>query len=380
MLLLVRSIVLLFTVCGLPAFPFSSVGPSQGQQGSALTLAQLESLVKLHTSDQALAAEIRRRGLAFSPTKGDMETLERGGAGPQTIQALDELRPMIDEAKQVIPKIIDQIYAALDQGSAASVLPFLSPSISANPQELDRICKPFTHRAHYVEAVIERPNKRFEVRMRTLFKPEQEVAYLLIFGLSSGKFILIEISDSIQDWFRSDYQMAEEQARRFVYALNAGRNDVAAQIVSTGLKGKDLPDLTLKRGDSPSRPILKVDVCQGVSPFSYKGLKIRVSLCIYTSDCCSLVGDAQVTLLFDFGNQPLKIVAWTYGYQASTQTRWMEDPNLEAHTLARFGLTSLTLRMRKGPARGLEPHLYAMKPRAIEHSHEADSVYVRQLT
>src|ERR1035441_10076844 len=60
----------------------------------------------------------------------------------------------LSQAPAEIPKTLKIIYASLDRGDPAAAAAFLSPRILQNSRVLDFICRPFTYRAHYIEAVI----------------------------------------------------------------------------------------------------------------------------------------------------------------------------------------------------------------------------------
>ena len=66
---------------------------AQGQ--SRLSLDQVEQLIRVGAPDSAIAGEIHRRGVDLVPSKDTLETLRHLGAGPQTLQAVDELTPIL---------------------------------------------------------------------------------------------------------------------------------------------------------------------------------------------------------------------------------------------------------------------------------------------
>jgi protein-export membrane protein SecD len=61
-----------------------------------LTLAQVEQLVLSKVPDSTLNAQIRRRGLAFTPTPAMIESLRAKGAGPLTLAAIRATAPNSD--------------------------------------------------------------------------------------------------------------------------------------------------------------------------------------------------------------------------------------------------------------------------------------------
>lgn len=207
----------------------------QAVQRQPLSLSQIEKLIQVQAPDPTIAAEIRQRGLNFAPGKETAETLRRLGAGPETLQAIDELRPLLDDAKQAIPAILTKIYQALDQGNPQAIRPFVLPQIAGNAGMLDAICRPFTYKAHYIEAIIERPGQKFEVRVHTLFKPFDEKAQVFTFHPNQGTFSLIQIADPSDDWFGPAKEAAIQIARNFVYAAKAQQSEVLAGLVAPGL-------------------------------------------------------------------------------------------------------------------------------------------------
>ena len=147
--------VVTFGIAGV--LPFTKPLNAQGAQSQPLGLSQIQRLIQLQAPDATIAAEIRRRGLNFTPDRKTVEALR--GAGPETLQAIDELRPMLDEARLAIPQLLTKIYRSLDQGNPQAIGSFVSPDITTRVQTLDAICRPFAYKAHYVETIIERPGQ-----------------------------------------------------------------------------------------------------------------------------------------------------------------------------------------------------------------------------
>jgi hypothetical protein len=132
----------IFAILGIVDF-VESAKPvrAQGSQTQPLSLSQIQKLIQVQAPDAAVAAEIRRRGLNFAPSKETSESLRRAGGGPDTLQAIDELRPMLDEAKQAIPAVLTKIYKSLDQGNPQAARLLVSPQIGASADRLDSICR-----------------------------------------------------------------------------------------------------------------------------------------------------------------------------------------------------------------------------------------------
>jgi TonB family protein len=299
-----------------------------------LSRVQIEQLLRLGTPDPTLAGEIRVRGIAFTPTKADVDSFRRLGAGMQTVQALDELRPLLEEAKAEIPEIVTKIYQALNKGTTEDISSLLGAPIGDDPKRLGYICERSSYRGHYIESIGERPGKRFEVHVRVLFQPLDEIADVLIFRRLFGRFVLTDVEETPKDWFAGQFKPAEDQARRFVYAMNQGNSEIANGLLGGPFSDDRLPDLNLKSGDTPHREISEVQVKEE-SLYSHMGLKIFISLGILARGTREL----SLYLLLDPSLQPPKIVAWTYGLGFDAKG-WIDAPNVEATTLSRFGVTS----------------------------------------
>jgi hypothetical protein len=299
-----------------------------GQAKAPLTLDQVRKLVTVGAPDDTVAHEIETRGIAFVPSRDLLAQLQGQRAGSKTLAALHDFLPMLDEARKEIPALLKTIYGALDEGNSNSIRPSLSNELANNSSKLDQICKPFTYNAHYLEGIIERPQRRFEVRVRVLFKPLEERAYLLWFGVAGDNFQLQDVSEPSADWTQPQLSAGEQLVRKFVYAVNAGRNDVAEQIVAPRLVGS-LPSsktITAIRNSKISQISTQV-----LAMFEYKGLKIRNEIWVHEEGkmCCST---------YEFLVEPsgdAKIVAWNIGSAKSFES---EDAALEYATLKRFGL------------------------------------------
>lgn len=302
------------------------------QAQSPLTLEQVRNLISIGAPDATVAHEIQTRGISFTPDRELLTRFESQHAGAKTLAALRDFLPMLDEAKKQIPQLLQTIYSALDQGNPLSVHNLMSNELANNTAKLDTICKPFTYRSHYVEGVIERPQKRFEVRVHVLFKPLDERVYLLWFGLSGTGFQLQDVGDPPTDWFQPQLTAAEQVVRKFVYAANAGRNDVVQQIVT--------PGLVANLGSSKSLSAIRSSQISQVSTqqlglFYYKGVKIRNEIWIHENGklCC-----ATYVFLAEPGVGDPKIVAWSGGNGGNGYES--EDAALEYSTLKRFGISA----------------------------------------
>jgi TonB family protein len=232
-------------------------------------------LIQLQVPDATVAGEIRRRGLSFAPGKDTSETLRRAGAGRDTLQAIDELRPMLDEARKEIPPILLKIYQLLDQGNPQAARQFLSSEIADDSGKLDSICRPFTYRSHYIEAIVERPGHMFEVRAHALFRPFDEKAQLFTFHPNQGTFLLVQKSDADDDWFGPAKETAIQIVRNFIYAAKAQRVDVLGDLVGSGLDASQFTNNACWREALPR--VTEVNDAHAALD-SLKGLKIKVTV------------------------------------------------------------------------------------------------------
>ncbi len=315
-------------------------------QGQPLSLAQVEKLIQVQAPDATIAAEIRRRGLNFAPSKETSESLRRAGAGPDTLQAIDELRPMLDEAKQAIPAVLTKIYQSLDQGNPQSVRPLVSPQIGGNADRLDFICRPYTYRAHYVQAVIERPGQRFETRVRVLFKPFEEKAQVFTFRPSQGSFLLEQVDG---DPLKPESDAAGETVRQFVFAVGAGKWDVASRYAS--------PRLPIERMKSPlwQEYFAKMTSAQvtGVHVIADRGILLLVDIDVGNHSWNRpdfWVDPATGLIVRAFFLPPGDI-----GFKLPDPDGF-RDPDLEAHTLKRFGLAAAEKQSSTSPAPPAQPY------------------------
>jgi hypothetical protein len=326
-----------FAVFGIVGFVESAKPVSaQGAQTQPLSLSQIQKLIQLRAPDAAIAAEIRRRGLGFAPSKETAELLRRGGAGPDTLQAIDELRPMLDEAKQAIPATLTKIYQFLDQGNPQAVRPLVSPQIADRADNLDAICRPFSYRAHYVKAIIERPGQKFEVHVRALFKPFDEKAQVFTFHASQGTFMLVEMS---VDPLTLETEAAKETVRQFVFAVRAGQWDAASRYVSPHLP---LDKMKVPQWEEYFGKITSAKV-SSVGTIADHGIRllVRVDVRDYSSHLPDFLVDPDTGLVVRaFFRAPENI------FTKLPDPAGFTDPNTEADTLKRFGLTATTEPLR----------------------------------
>lgn len=238
------------------------------------------------------------------------------------------------EAKQKIPGILERIYHDLSQGNPRASSSFLESEILSNSRLLDTICKPFTYRAHYIENIIERPENKFEVRIRVLLKPIEESAQVMTFRVKDDSLVLENVSSYLEDWFSTWKEEAIEVSRNFYYALKADKQDVIKNLVSS-------PEVIYPKITTPFRYNrsyrdfqIKLKSSGEIGAIyckitSYKGLKARVDFGSY------LVPDW--VFYVDNIDGEYKIIEWHF--RDPTGRDWEaygSDPNIESYTLKRF--------------------------------------------
>ena len=248
-------------------------------------------------------------------------------------------RPVsLSTAKTAIPKALDVIYASLDQGEPGAAARYLSPRILNSTAEIDSICRPFNFRSHYVEAIIARPQDRFQVRLRTLFKPLDERAYTMVFHLLNDQPVLEDVKESGDDWFGPQKAEANNIVRRFIYSMKARQDEIARKVVSPNfpfsqcIEDEDirrhLDQLEEVRLGEPSLEQylglhIVVDALFPENPGGFKSHKkfylepiggtLKIVRAFYSRD----VGQRQA------------YAGWRWGHS-------YEDPDMEGYTLKRF--------------------------------------------
>jgi hypothetical protein len=242
-------------------------------------------------------------------------------------------------AKDAIPKALDAIYHSLDQGDPAGASAFLPANMLHDDGALDSICRPFTFRAYYVENVIARADDRFLVRIRALFKPPDERLFTMTFHLSGSQCVLESAKNNGGEWGPAEREDAGEIVRRFLYALKAGKSDLAAEAVSAHFP---FADCTADEDIRRHLGMLDQVRIKEVSREQYVGLKTVVVVSFPEGGV--VWADKRFYLEPIDGN--LKIVRAFYSRdvgqpQAFASWRWAhfyEDPDIEAYTMRRFKL------------------------------------------
>lgn len=359
-----------------------------------LTLTQVKELISHGVPDPTMATQIRVRGIAFTPSLAIIESLRTVGAGPQTLSALEAMLPekpaprqeqiqsgnpgvhtndsstvsspttpvpmTLADAQAKIPTILQSIYQALNAGNPLEVAHFFSPDIANDGRQLDSICKPFTYKAHYIEAIIARPDQAFEARVHALFTPFQEKVQVLIFRPDGSSLVLDKIvdeapepwtwSNAVGQWYEPYKEAAIQMARDFIYAAKAQRSDVLANMVAPGM---DVSRYTRERcWNDLFQSVTQVTSIDADFVSSY-GLKIVVNATSQTSGNFPPFSNVSSRFWFDIMQGQVRLVAAEPLYDAYGNTYLQtpsctyvgksffaadEAPNLEADTLKRFGL------------------------------------------
>ena len=348
-----------------------------GQQPALqkLTLSQIEGLVSHGVPDSSLHTAIMTRGLAFTPTGAILEALRAKGAGPLVLSDIGERIPggavpppettasgggggvsiTLVEARRVIPVELTTIFQALNDGNPQGASRYLTPDVAGSNQRLDSICRPFTYRAHSIEAIIERPNGMFEARVRVLYKPFDERGLVLKFRFASGVFQLVESSEWLDEWFGPSEETAAQMVRKFIYAAKAQEGSVLPALVDSGI------DVSHYTADPCWREALAriTGVDKVITPLEqFHGLKIHATAVVSIDTAIWMYSEVRSDFWIDRVGSGYKIVAMTLmqnpAFIVSDPRRapaacrgldknffaQVQAPGLERRTLARFGLAS----------------------------------------
>jgi TonB family protein len=240
-------------------------------------------------------------------------------------------KPTLDDAKREIPKVLEQVYSALNDGRPRDVAPFVSQNIANDVHTLDKLCQPFTYRAHYLVSVIERPDATFVAREQILFKPFREKARFLFFQESSGRFFLVAVRD---DNFEQELEDAKEAVRQFIFAARAGEWGVVSRYASP-----HLPIDTLKEPEWTNylagMTKAEVDYSEVIAD---RGIMLRLSVSVRGAGVWApafLVEPATGKIVKAFYIVPMGIMTATSG---APSRDGITDPEIENEALKRFGL------------------------------------------
>ncbi len=146
---------------------------------------------------------------------GITDEAQRPGAAAQSQASAS---PSLEGARRAIPAILDRIYSALNDGQPQEAATALSADIIKSEHDLDYLCQPFTHRAHYVVSIVEEADGTYLARVRALFKPFKERAYVFHFRKSADSFFAYRIQD---DSFTQESEAAKDTVRQFISAAKS---------------------------------------------------------------------------------------------------------------------------------------------------------------
>jgi TonB family protein len=348
-----------------------------GQQPALqkLTLSQIEGLISHSVPDSTLHTAIMTRGLAFTPTGAILDALRAKGAGPLVLSDIGERIPggaappsettpsggggavsiTLIDARRIIPVELTTIFQALNDGNPQSASRYLAPDVAGSSQRLDSICRPFTYKAHLIEAIIERPNGMFEARVRVLYKPFDERGLVLKFRIASGVFQLVESSDWLDEWFGPSEETAAQMARKFIFAAKAHESSVLPALVDPGI------DVSRYTADPCWREALAriTGIDKVITPLEqFHGLKIHATAVVTIDTTVWMYSEVRSDFWIDRVGGEYKIVAMTLMQNpafivsdprhAPEACRGVDKnffdqvqaPGQAGRTLARFGLPS----------------------------------------
>jgi hypothetical protein len=230
----------------------------------------------------------------------------------------------LHDAKKEIPGVLRDIYAALNQGNPQNVAQYIQTEIFRDSQKLDDLCQPFSYRAHYIESIIEKPNKLYLVRVRTLFKPLHVKAYIMHFTNIDGRFLLVQAEG---DSFVLEKEVAIHTARQFVFAAKAAEWDVLKRLSSKQL---DLSPLENEWGDIFSS--LKDPTVDSVNLESEGCFKLKVR--VADKGFSYYLDSIYIFVEPDNASKVVEVIH--RATMDSRKQRHIEDLNLEQNMLARF--------------------------------------------
>lgn len=247
----------------------------------------------------------------------------------------------LEQAKEEIRKAMGSIYDALNQGDPAKAASYLSPAILSSTDKLDFICRPFTFRAYYIEAVAARTDERFQVRVRVLLKPMDERAHTIVFHITTDQVVLESAQNTQDDWYGPQKAEAGEIVRRFVYGLKAGKKEIVGNVISPNFPlANCADDEDIQRHLSQLQEVRITEVAleqtQGLHIVVTASFPEQAIMNLHSSKRFYLEpidGELKIVRAFyskDVGERPA-FAAWRWGH-------YYEDPDIEMYTLKRFGL------------------------------------------
>lgn len=321
--------------------------PLLSQSQAPLTHSQLLQLIQV-APDEAIAREVETRGLAFAPSAATLTQLRQLGAGPRTLEAVEKFISLLDEAKQQIPPLLDQIYRALNQGERSPLQPYVFNQLLDDTNALDHICPPFGYNAHYIESITEPQRRLFAAHVHFLSRDVKERVYDLVFAPVGERFLLQSVDFPSDPFPAHALREAADVARRLAYAACAGDNQMVDELSSPAMHAE-----AVRAGGffDCSRSTHSID---SVSVEEYFGLKVRVNV-------------DGVGLFVDRVDDRWRVV------RAADWNKKAEDPHLRNYTFRRFNLPLETVQVSPPPPAPAEPapEAPAQEPRhfSVRHRH-----------
>jgi Na+-transporting methylmalonyl-CoA/oxaloacetate decarboxylase gamma subunit len=244
----------------------------------------------------------------------------------------------LQKAKEAIPPLLRQIYKSLDSGDPHQLAGMVAPGLLQSNNQLDRICRPYSYRAHYIRSIIQRPDGAFEATVHVLFRPMEEHIVVFTFVPSTTGLFLQAADEVAPQSLESERQEAIAAARRFIFAASAGKQDVVRHLISPHLDVSPL----FSDGDYSSRAQDVGSISELGAAFQQDdGLKVGLNVTTGRHKFC---GDLWHLMVETNGNSP-KIVEWEfvpifgcYNHFGFPNQEKHIDPDLESYTLRRFGL------------------------------------------
>jgi hypothetical protein len=335
-----------------------------GQAKPPLTLEQVIGLLKVGTPDPAIAQEIMSRGLAFTPTRETLAQLRQLGAAEKMLAAVETFIPLLGEARQRIPALVETLYKQLNQGERSALTSFVFKDLLDDAARLDAICVPYAYQAHYIESITEQQRRVFSARVHFLARDFTERIVNLEF-VPVGNEYFLRNAEAPRDALRPDaLQKAVDVARQLFYALCAQRFDVVSQAVTPNLlaaaRVARLHDNTFgwKVFTDCQYPQL---VVEDTSLVSHLGLKVRVQIrpsgYFYTLVYLDQVeGNWKVVRLERPSNPP--VIA--------------EDPLIRTYVLRRFGIADSKTDPTTSPGgKRADENLYKVLLDSVHKAYEA---------
>jgi len=62
--------------------------------------------------------------------------------------------PLLEIAREQLPPLVQEIFAALNDGNPKKVALYLSKEVLSEAETQDEMCRPYSYRAHYIERIL----------------------------------------------------------------------------------------------------------------------------------------------------------------------------------------------------------------------------------